>query len=100
MLDLFQEYEEAPKDATKTEQSSVKLTSPDIVEKIYKLAETIDWVFEENQLHYWATGGTILGVMRHQGLIPWDDDIDICVFQKDEHKLNSIDYKSHGLQII
>mgnify|MGYP000951464489 CR=1 FL=1 len=38
---------------------------------------------EEHAIPWWMTAGSLLGTVRHQGLIPWDNDIDICILSDD-----------------
>ena len=40
-------------------------------------------VCDEYDLKYFGLAGTGIGAIRHQGFIPWDDDIDIALPRKD-----------------
>lgn len=53
-------------------------------------------ICEENNLTYFVYSGTLLGTIRHQGFIPWDDDIDVVMFRKDFDKLNEIFLKENN----
>ena len=54
------------------------------------LWEKFDEVCRKHDLTYYALYGTLLGAARHQGFIPWDNDIDIVMFRDDYMKLLQI----------
>lgn len=38
---------------------------------------------DKKKIRYYGCGGTALGAIRHDGFIPWDDDMDIAIPRKD-----------------
>ena len=54
------------------------------------LAQQLLKVCEKYHLKIFADWGTALGAVRHKGFIPWDDDMDFCMFRDDYEKLRKI----------
>ena len=47
-------------------------------------------ICEKYQLRYYFVGGSLIGVLRHKGFIPWDDDIDVGMPRRDYEKFVSL----------
>lgn len=47
-------------------------------------------ICEDNDLTYYMYAGSLLGTIRHQGFIPWDDDLDVIMFRDDFEKFKKI----------
>lgn len=55
-----------------------------------QMLEKLDEVCKKYSLTYYAYYGTLLGAVRHQGFIPWDDDIDIIMFRDDYERFQEV----------
>ncbi|MES2123041.1 MAG: LicD family protein, partial [Chlamydiota bacterium] len=82
--------------------SDLPQVSKDEAHLIYELLSKVDTIFKAHDITYWATGGTLMGALRYQGLMPWDDDVDVCILDADEKKLEGIaaDLDSLGLGMV
>ena len=49
-----------------------------------------DRICRKHNLKYWCVGGTLVGVIRHKGWVPWDGDIDLAMEYSDYNKLKKI----------
>ena len=54
--------------------------------RLYQLFKEIDKICKDNDIDYFMAGGTLIGVVRHKGFIPWDDDMDILMTRDNFHK--------------
>lgn len=62
---------------------NTEITTKKVQEVEFDILSKIDLICKKHNLTYFAIGGTALGALRHQGFIPWDDDIDIGMPRKD-----------------
>ncbi len=62
-------------------------TSPETVRKCQLLAlymlDEFERICKKHSLRYYVAAGSLLGAVRHGGMIPWDDDIDVTMPRPD-----------------
>lgn len=60
------------------------------IKHIQKIAMEIliefDRICKKHDINYQLFAGTLLGAVRHNGFIPWDDDVDVCLMRNDYEK--------------
>lgn len=72
-----------------------ELLSLQEMQQVYlELLQEFDELCQAHQLRYDLAGGSLLGAVRHQGFIPWDNDIDVCMPRPDYQRL--LELKEQG----
>jgi len=56
----------------------------------YDMLRDVTKILKENNITYWLDFGTLLGAVRENRLLPWDNDLDISIREKDSQKLREI----------
>lgn len=71
-------------------------------DQLYQIMEITDRILRKNNIPYSIEGGSLLGAVRHKGLIPWDDDGDFDVLQSDLEKIKALapEFSKYGLEVI
>ena len=58
--------------------------------ELLKMLRYVANICDANGIEWWLSSGTLLGAARHEGFIPWDDDLDIVLLKRDCKRLERI----------
>lgn len=69
-------------DSQTVSKDEIRTVTLDIFKKVLNVCNKLD-------IQCWVMYGTLIGAVRHQGFIPWDDDFDIIMKRSDYDKFIS-----------
>jgi len=65
-------------------------TPKKIQKLVLEVVQDIDRICKKYNIQYFLAGGTLLGAIRHNGFIPWDDDADLMMTREEFEKFEKI----------
>lgn len=71
----------------KKDDNGKTISVRDVQLVLLEMMKDLDALFVRHQITYYLTGGSALGAVRHEGFIPWDDDVDFGMMRNDYKKL-------------
>ncbi len=65
------------------EQQEEIAALPPVMQKNLLALKDLVALLDKHNIPYWLDAGSLLGSHRHEGVIPWDEDVDIAICQED-----------------
>jgi cytidyltransferase-like protein len=89
-LALFSPKRAAEIFLAKTDDFLVRALSPAEAADLYAIGKLVTVFLDRHQIEYRMASGTFLGAIRHKGIIPWDDDIDLMLAPEEKATLGAL----------
>lgn len=58
--------------------------------RLLEMLIEVDSFCKKHDLEIFLVGGTVLGAVRHEGFIPWDDDVDLAMKREDFERFEKL----------